>query len=73
MRDRPGFVSANLHPSHDRRHVTHYAQWRSQDDLDAMMADRSTQEHMRGAAEIAESFEPIHHELREAHSVDQPV
>ena len=31
MRRRPGFVSANLHMSQDRRHVANYAQWRSQD------------------------------------------
>jgi quinol monooxygenase YgiN len=67
MRQRPGFVSANLHISHDKRHVANYAQWRSKDDLDAMMKDPSAQVHMRQAAGIANSFTPIYYELRETH------
>ena len=65
MRPRPGFVSANLHVSNDRKHVTNYAQWRSQADIDAMMADPTAQEHMKRAAGIATSFEPIYYELRD--------
>lgn len=68
MRQRPGFVSANLHVSHDRRHVANYAQWRSKADLDAMMQDPAAREHMREAAAIAESFAPIYYELRESHA-----
>ena len=30
MRKRPGFVSANLHMSNDRKHVANYAQWQNQ-------------------------------------------
>ncbi len=71
MRLRPGFVSANLHISQDRRHVTNYAQWRTQHDLDAMMADSAAQEHMASAAGIATSFDPIYYELRDTISVDQ--
>jgi quinol monooxygenase YgiN len=67
MRQRPGFVSANLHISHDKRHVANYAQWRSKDDLDAMLKDPSAQVHMRRAAGIANSFTPIYYELRETH------
>lgn len=67
MRHRPGFVSANLHMSLDRRHVANYAQWRSQRDVDAMMADPDAQAHMRQAAAIATSFEPIYYQLRETH------
>jgi quinol monooxygenase YgiN len=67
MRQRPGFVSANLHVSRDRRHVANYAQRRSQEDLDAMMADPVAQVHMREAAAIAEGFDPIYYELRESH------
>lgn len=68
MKQRPGFVSANLHVSRDGKHVTNYAQWRSQADLDAMMADPDAQAHMREAGGIAEPFDPIYHELRETHS-----
>jgi quinol monooxygenase YgiN len=67
MRQRPGFVSASLHISRDKRHVTNYAQWRSQADLAAMMRDPTAQSHMREAAGIADSFEPIYYDLRETH------
>jgi quinol monooxygenase YgiN len=67
MRQRPGFVSASLHVSTDRKHVANYAQWRSQADLDAMMSDPDARVHMKKAAEIAQSFTPIYYELRETH------
>jgi len=67
MRQRPGFVSANLHVSVDGQHVANYAQWRSQDDLDAMIADDAARVHMHEAAAIAESFDPIYYHLRETH------
>ena len=66
MRRRPGFVSANLHISHDRKHVANYAQWRSQAHLDAMMNDPAAQVHMREIAAMAEAFDPIYYELRES-------
>ena len=68
MRQRPGFVSANLHMSQDRRYVANYAQWRSQADLDAMMADPASRVHMREAAAIATSFDPIYYALRQTHA-----
>lgn len=64
MSQQPGFISANLHLSQDRRHVANYAQWRTQADLNAMMADPAAQEHMRKAADLATSFDPIYYELR---------
>lgn len=67
MKQRPGFISASLHVSRDGKHVTNYAQWRSQADLDAMMNDPDAQAHMREAGGIAESFDPIYYELRETH------
>jgi quinol monooxygenase YgiN len=70
MRQRPGFVSANLHISQDRRHVANYAQWRSQADLDTMMQDPAARAHMRDVAAIAKSFDPIYYELRETYSAD---
>jgi quinol monooxygenase YgiN len=73
MRQRPGFVSANLHMSHDRRHVANYVQWRSKADLDAMMADPAAQEHMRQIAATALSFEPIYYELRESHAAEGSI
>lgn len=69
MRHLPGFVSANLHLSQDKTHVANYAQWRSQHDLDAMMRDPAAVQHMRDAANIATSFDPVYYELRETHAV----
>ncbi len=69
MRHLPGFVSANLHLSQDKTHVANYAQWRSQQDLDAMMRDPAAVQHMRDAANIATSFDPVYYELRETHAV----
>lgn len=71
IRQRPGFISANLHISSDKRHVANYAQWRSQADLDAMMADPKARIHMGEAAAIATSFEPICYQLRETHEARQ--
>lgn len=68
MRHVPGFVSANLHISHDRRHIANYAQWRSQADLDAMMADPASRSHMQEAANLATFFSPIYYSLQETHS-----
>ncbi len=64
MRDLPGFISANLHISLDRRRVTNYAQWRSREDFEAMQRDAEAQVHMREAAGIAESFDPVLYDLR---------
>ncbi len=66
MRHLPGFVSANLHVSLDRRRVANYAQWRSREDFEAMQRDTAAQAHMRESAVLAESFEPVLYELRYA-------
>ena len=68
MRQRPGFVSANLHLSHDRRHVANYAQWRSREDFEAMMKDPAAQAHMKQAADVAIGYEPLLYDLRETHA-----
>ncbi len=64
MRHLPGFISANLHVSLDRGSVANYAQWRSREDFEAMQHDAEAQIHMREAASIAESFEPVLYDLR---------
>ena len=64
----PGFVSANLHVSRDRRHVANYAQWRSHEDIEAMLNSAEAQPHLREAAAIASRFDPILYDLRETHS-----
>ena len=65
MRQRPSFVSANLHLSCDKRQIANYAQWCSQADFDPMMSDPAAQTHMKRAADIAIEFRPIFNELRE--------
>lgn len=68
MRGQPGFVSASLHVSLDRKHVANYAQWRSKEVYEAIFEDSAVAEHMKDAAEMAESFAPILYELR--HSIE---
>ena len=58
MRDQPGFVSANLHRSADGRRVVNYAQWRSSQDFQTMLADPRAVPHMQRAAAMA-SYDPI--------------
>lgn len=41
----PGYVSANIHLSHDGKYVINYAQWRSEADFRAMHARPEVQEH----------------------------
>ena len=64
MRHQPGFVSASLHVSGDRTKVINYAQWRSQEDFDAMMANPEAQLLMQHTASIAKSYDPILCDLR---------
>jgi quinol monooxygenase YgiN len=68
MRHLPGFVSANLHVSLDRKHVANYAQWKSRADFEAMLKNPLAKGHMTEAAAIATSFTPILYELRHVHA-----
>jgi len=67
MRHMPGFISASLHLSSDKRYIANYAQWRSKEDLAAMMKNPDAQVHMREAAGLAISYQPIYYDLRESH------
>lgn len=73
IRNRPGFVSANLHISQDRTRVANYAQWRTRADYDAFINDPDTKAHLKQSAKLATSFDPIIYELCEATSVDDPA
>ena len=64
----PGVISANIHKSLDGTHVVNYAQWRSQKDYETMLVSPDATPHLRRAAEIATSFEPL---LYEVISVDE--
>jgi quinol monooxygenase YgiN len=52
---RPGYVSVNILASTDGTRVVNYAQWRSQDDLKATMADPDAQDYARRAAQLAQA------------------
>jgi heme-degrading monooxygenase HmoA len=58
IRHQPGFVSANIHRGLDGRHVANYAQWRSREDFEAMLADPSCRPHLRRAADLA-TYQPL--------------
>jgi quinol monooxygenase YgiN len=55
MQYRPGFVSVNLLASNDGTRVVNYAQWRSRQDVNAVMADPEVQGYARRAAELAQA------------------
>lgn len=67
MCKQPGFVSANLHITADRKYIANYTQWRTKADNEAMMKDPKAREHMVKAAGIATSFEPLYYDLIESH------
>lgn len=58
MKHLPGFISATIHKSHDGKKVVNYAQWRSQQDFDAMRQNPKAVPHMAAAAKLA-TFEPV--------------
>ena len=67
MRKQPGFISANIHRSLDGTKVANYAQWRSKVDLEAMQKNPEAGVHMKEAAALADSFEPILYEVFSIH------
>ena len=67
MRKQPGFISANIHRSLDGTKVANYAQWRSKADLEAMQKNPEAGVHMKEAAALADSFEPILYEVFSIH------
>ena len=58
MQHIPGFVAANIHLSADGERVVNYAQWDSEDSFKAMFTNPAAKEHMKAAADLAESFDP---------------
>lgn len=65
MQHQPGFISANLHMSRDKKHIVNYAQWRTQADYEAMAKKPTVQAHMRELAGLAQSFDPVFYDLRD--------
>jgi quinol monooxygenase YgiN len=63
MRNQPGYISANIHKSLDGTRVTNYAQWRSQEDFEAIEKNPEVLVHMRAASQLATSIEPHLYEV----------
>ncbi|QHT65558.1 antibiotic biosynthesis monooxygenase [Rhodocytophaga rosea] len=55
----PGYISANLHSSGDKKTVTNYAQWATLEDFLNMLRNEEAQKHMKQAASIATEFRPV--------------
>jgi quinol monooxygenase YgiN len=53
IRHRPGFISANIHASLDGARVVNYAQWRSREDFENMLADPTAGEHLKAITALA--------------------
>ncbi|NBD24718.1 antibiotic biosynthesis monooxygenase family protein [Paenibacillus glycinis] len=62
VRHAPGFVSCSLHRSLDGTKVTMYAQWRSEEDYQAMRSDPKPLPYLQEALTIA-TFEPGMYEV----------
>jgi quinol monooxygenase YgiN len=62
----PGFISANIHVSLDKKYVTNYAQWSSLEDFKAMQKNPNALPHMKQCAELADGFQPILYEVKSA-------
>ena len=54
----PGYVSANLHISDDKKTVTNYAQWATLQDFQNMLKNEEAQKHMKLAASIVTEIKP---------------
>ncbi|MBB6174246.1 heme-degrading monooxygenase HmoA [Nocardiopsis mwathae] len=63
----PGFVSANIHRSHDGMRVVNYAQWRSLEDFEAMRRHPSVQDHFKACRAITGDIVPIFCEVVYVH------
>lgn len=57
--------------SDDLRHVAKYAQWQNNKDYDEAGKNPSVQSHVREAARLASSFEPVFYDLVKVHVVEQ--
>lgn len=66
MRHLPGFVSASIHRSLDGTCVANYAQWRSLEDFERMLANPEAQAHIREATAIAKAV-PVLYRVNSVH------
>lgn len=55
----PGYISANLHSSDDKKTLTNYAQWATIEDFQNMLKNEEAQKHMKLAGSMAIEFKPV--------------
>ncbi|HKO79023.1 MAG TPA: antibiotic biosynthesis monooxygenase family protein [Chitinophagaceae bacterium] len=68
MSKMPGYISANLHLSNDKKTVTNYAQWESLQHFQDMMQNEEAQKHMKLVASCATEFRPVTYNTIWTHS-----
>ena len=65
----PGYISANLHMSTNKKTVTNYAQWASYENVEHMLKDENVQRHMKLALEIAIEVRPGLYDVIWSHGI----
>lgn len=55
----PGYISANIHISNDKKAITNYAQWANIEAFNDMQQNEEAQKDMKEAGSIAISFSPV--------------
>ena len=65
----PGYISANLHISDDRRTITNYAQWSTREDFYNMMDDPKAKVHMKKIIALVKEFRPVTYSKVWTHTV----
>lgn len=63
----PGFLSANVHASHDGTRVVNYAQWASAAHFQAMTRLPGAREHFAEIGAIVEQSDPRLYDVRGVH------
>lgn len=49
----PGYISANLHISDDKKTITNYAQWATIEDFHNMLRDEEAKKYAESASDIS--------------------
>lgn len=58
-RELPGFVGTAVHASLDGTRVINYVQWRTRDDLGAMLSRDDARAHMAEVGALADRVDPV--------------
>ena len=55
----PGFIAASIHVSLGGERVVNYVQWKTRDDLAAMLQTEAAQQHMAEVGALADAVTPV--------------